>query len=117
MKQLILAFLIGIFSFAVKAKEKPVSLAGVWRFEISDTKNKAFDHILPGKIFLPGTMMKQALVLKTLIKLHLKVRIVNSIMPDQLTISAILKCLTPGQETCYTFFGTLSLDYQSVDRR
>lgn len=55
MKQLFLVFLICIF-FSAKAKEKPISLAGEWRFEITDLNDHAFAHVLPGKIFLPGTI-------------------------------------------------------------
>ncbi len=56
MKQLFLVFLFCTFSFASKAKEKPISLAGEWRFEIADTNNQAFARVLPGKILLPGTI-------------------------------------------------------------
>ena len=38
------------------AGEKPVSLAGEWRFEISGTDNPAYTRDLPGRIHLPGTM-------------------------------------------------------------
>lgn len=56
MKKLILFFLFCTFSFAPKAKEKTISLAGEWRFEIAGADNQAFARILPGKINLPGTI-------------------------------------------------------------
>lgn len=56
MKQPIFVFLLCILSFAAKAKEKPISLAGEWRFEIADKSDQAFSRVLPGRIFLPGTI-------------------------------------------------------------
>lgn len=44
------------FSFEPKAEEKPISLAGEWRFEIADTNAQAFARVLSGKIHLPGTL-------------------------------------------------------------
>ena len=56
MKQLLLVFIFCTFSFAPKAKEKSISLAGEWRFEIADANSQAFTRVLPGKIHLPGTI-------------------------------------------------------------
>jgi hypothetical protein len=61
MKQPLFVFLLCILSFAAKTKEKSISLAGEWRFEIADKNNQAFKRVLPGSIFLPGTMDDAAL--------------------------------------------------------
>lgn len=56
MKHFIFCIILTFSLLYLEAKEKPVSLAGEWRFEIADANNQAFARILPGKIQLPGTI-------------------------------------------------------------
>ncbi|WP_051291143.1 discoidin domain-containing protein [Pedobacter glucosidilyticus] len=56
MKLLLSLSLFCIISSYAIAKEKSISLAGQWRFEIADATYPAFNQTLKGKIRLPGTI-------------------------------------------------------------
>lgn len=57
MKQIIFsALLMCSFVLVLKAKEKPISLAGKWRFEIAGSNSQPYSRELTGTIHLPGTM-------------------------------------------------------------